>query len=105
MNKHDVKEREEVGYKDMKNYEHGGLEIEETLTNGYLLYVPYGIHCDIFDAIEQGIVTLKYDVNEMEKDFKDLDSPVLKKQIEQRIKDLKKHIDVLEQISPIKHEV
>lgn len=106
MNKHDVKKRDEVGYQDMEKYEHGGLEIEETLTNGYLLYVPYGIHCDVFDALEQGIVSMNKQVADLQKTYQEFSNlPVVQSNILNQIESIKKHIDVLQKISSIKYEV
>lgn len=114
MNKYDKKGREEVGFSDMGNYDFGGLEIEEKLQNGYLLYVPYGIHKDIFDAIEQGLIAMGQrndelmdsinktaEIETIPDDVKEMLIKNFNGAIEQR----KKHIKILETILPISYEV
>ncbi|EPC8411109.1 hypothetical protein CN553_12145 [Bacillus cereus] len=108
-NIHDSKRRPEVGVKDMEKYEFGGLEVEERLTNGYLMYVPYGIHCDIFDAIEASNLLMMNEINQIQKSIDGLDGSVysqtIKRMLEEKIEKLKKHSSVLEKITPIKHEI
>ncbi|HFK1543412.1 TPA: hypothetical protein ACGXM3_005234 [Bacillus cereus] len=109
VNKHDDKRRPEVGVKDMDKYENGGLEVEERLSNGYLMYVPYGIHCDIFDAIEASNFLMMSEINQIQKSIDGLDGSVysqtIKRMLEEKIEKLKKHSSVLEKIAPIKHEI
>lgn len=109
VNKHDDKRRPEVGVKDMDKYENGGLEVEERLSNGYLMYVPYGIHCDIFDAIEASNRLMMSEIDQIQKSIDRLDSSVysqtIKRMLEEKIEKLKKHSYVLEKIEPIKHEI
>ncbi|WP_168898299.1 hypothetical protein [Bacillus sp. ISTL8] len=109
VNKHDDKRRPEVGVKDMDKYENGGLEVEERLSNGYLMYVPYGIHCDIFDAIEASNRLMMSEIDQIQKSIDRLDSSVysqtIKRMLEEKIENLKKHSHVLEKIVPIKHEI
>jgi len=109
-NTHDSKRRPEVGVKDMDKYENGGLEIEERLTNGYLMYVPYGIHCDIFESIEVGIRLMSKRIEELNKTLNEITddtgiNPSVKRMLKEQIDDMKKHLHVLEKISPIKHEI
>jgi hypothetical protein len=111
MNKHDLKKREEVGYKDMEKYECGGLEVEELLTNGYLMYVPYGIHNDIFKAMEVGNTSILKRIDELKKIIKDTEVSDMPQKIKEQciknfnyqIEDYQKHVSVLEKIQPLVH--
>ncbi|HDR7066982.1 TPA: hypothetical protein QCW42_004088 [Bacillus cereus] len=109
-NIHDSKRRPEVGVKDMDKYENGGLEVEERLTNGYLMYVPYGIHCDIFESIEVSIRLMSKRIEELNEtlnthtDYTGI-NPTLKRMIKEQIDDMQRYLHVLEKISPIKHEI
>jgi hypothetical protein len=105
MNKYDVKKREEVGYKDMEKYEFGGLEIDELLTNGYLMYVPYGIHVDIFNAIEQGIRSMQRHKESIQHSMKEIEIESLKNNLKLQIDGLDKQIDVLTKIHGIVTQV
>lgn len=104
-NKYDEKQREEVGYKDMEKYEDGGLEIEETLTNGYLLYIPYGIHCDLFEAMQEGIKSMGRYQDDLKKYHGGTDMEMLKNNFKMQIQELEKHIDVLQKIQGIHGKV
>ncbi|MBK1611831.1 hypothetical protein [Bacillus cereus] len=108
-NKHDEKRRPEVGVKDMEKYENGGVEVEERLTNGYLMYVPYGIHCDIFEAIEASNRLMMSEIDQIQKSIDGLDGSVysqtIKRMLEEKMGKLKKHSYVLQKIEPIKHEI
>ncbi|HHB2481426.1 TPA: hypothetical protein ACORDH_002877 [Bacillus cereus] len=110
VNKHDDKRRPEVGVKDMDKYENGGLEVEERLSNGYLMYVPYGIHCDIFDAIEKSNRLISDKIQELQKIINELEidnkySEIIERSAKEQIETLEKHLHVLEKIVPIKHEI
>ena len=106
--------REEIGFSDMGKYEFGGLQIDGKLENGYLLYIPYGIHKDIFDAIEQGVI----EMGQRNDDIRDSISKtsesdtipypvrdaiihIFNRAIERNMK----HIEVLETILPISDEI
>ena len=114
MNKYDKKGRPEVGFADMEDYEFGGLEVEDTLQNGYLLYVPYGIHKDVFDAIEHAMITMRQSNTEMEDlimktaELENIPNSVkdaMEKNFKSVIEKRKKHIKVLEAILPISEEI
>jgi hypothetical protein len=113
MNKYDVKKREEVGYKDMEKYKFGGLEVEELLTNGYLMYVPYGIHVDIFQAVYSGILAMEKQIEGLRKIIKETENSDFDDRVKEKvlpnfyhqIKELEKHKDVLSKIYPILDEV
>ncbi|WP_410988655.1 hypothetical protein [Bacillus cereus] len=109
VNKYDEKRRPEIGIKDMEKYENGGLEVEERLTNGYLMYIPYGIHCDIFEAIEASNRLMMSEIDQIQKSIDGLDGSVysqtIKRMLEEKMEKLKKHSYVLQKIEPIKHEI
>jgi hypothetical protein len=108
MNKRDSKRREEIGFKDMCFHEFGGLEIDEKLTNGYQLYIPYGIHCDIFEAIDRSLLLMGRSLDTMrdsQKDAEALGNETLIKLFEEQITQLEKHKEVLERIAPIADEI
>ncbi|WP_151035784.1 hypothetical protein [Bacillus wiedmannii] len=108
-NGYDSKRRPEIGVKDMDKYENGGLEVEERLTNGYLMYVPYGIHCDIFEAMEASSRLMVRQIAEYQNLVDKMEGKesgqVLVKNFKQKIDELKKHMHVMDSISPIKHEI
>ena len=106
--------REEVGFSDMGKYEFGGLEIGGKLENGYLLYIPYGIHKDIFDAIEQGVIAM----GQINDDIRDSISKTSEsdtipysvrdtiiRNFNSAIEQRKKYIEILETILPISDEI
>ncbi|PEL24286.1 hypothetical protein [Bacillus toyonensis] len=99
--------RPEVGFKDMKNYEFGGLEVDQKLENGYLLYVPYGVHVDIFNAMEAGIQQLQNKITDCENAIKEngKEHAALSQMLQETINDVQKHIEVLQHITPLKHEI
>lgn len=53
------KGRENVGIQGMKEYEFGGLVIDEKLRDGYNLFIPYGLHVDLFDAIWDSVLLIQ----------------------------------------------
>ena len=106
--------REEIGFGNMGEYEFGGLQIDGKLENGYLLYIPYGIHKDIFDAIEQGVIAMGQrndelidsisktaEIETIPDDVKEMLIKNFNSAIEQR----KKYIEILETILPISDEI
>lgn len=106
--------REEVGFSDMGKYEFGGLEIEKKLENGYLLYIPYGIHKDIFDAIEQGVIAMGQrndDIRDSISKTSESDTipysvrDTIIQNFNSAIERNMKHIEVLETILPISDEI
>jgi hypothetical protein len=111
MNKHDLKKRPEVGFVDMKNFEFGGLEVEELLSNGYLLYIPYGIHNDIFRTMQVGQILMHNRIDELNKlieDTEDIPENVKKALVENfknQIEHLRKHIEIIDKILPIQNEI
>ena len=90
------------------------MQIDGKLENGYLLYIPYGIHKDIFDAIEQGVIAMGQINDELidsisktaESDtipysVRDAIIQIFNRAIERNMK----HIEVLETILPISDEI
>jgi len=107
MNKYDEKQRDEVGVKDMENYEFGGVELDETLTNGAQVYIPYGIWVDTFKAMEAGSIAISR-LNEQDRktikeyeNSEDKASKHLVQVLQQQIKEREKHQYVLDKITPI----
>lgn len=115
----DKKQRPEVGIQDMDKYEFGGLEIDNELTNGYHLYIPYGIHCDIFKAIQDSIRLMQNQRRECEDTIKKLENSIddlkeehhknmasqailLQKQTIERIDN---NLKVFEKIEPLINEI
>jgi uncharacterized protein YydD (DUF2326 family) len=91
----DKKQRPEVGIQDIDKYEFCGLEIDSKLTNGYQLYIPYGIHCDIFDAIQDSIRLLYDKKNECKNNIKKLTEELNK--LEEGKRDVIENIIVMEE--------
>ncbi|PFA76906.1 hypothetical protein [Bacillus cereus] len=110
-NSHDSKRRPEVGIADMIKHEFGGLEIQEKLTNGYLMYVPYGIHCDIFESMEASIRVMSKKIEELHIIFQNISDTAgevnesMENHFQEQIDELRKHKYVLENIVSIKHEI
>lgn len=106
MKLYDEKQREEIGFNDMDKYEYGGLEIESKLTNGYLMYIPYGIHVDVFNAIEKGIQAMyKQKDDLLETITMNPGADYLEEVLNRQVAELEKHIKVLEKITPIANEI
>lgn len=106
--------RKEVGFADMSEYEFGGLEIDGKLENGYLLYIPYGIHKDIFDAIEQGVIAMGQrndDIRDSISKTSESDTipysvrDAIIQNFNSAIEQRKKYIEILETILPISDEI
>lgn len=110
-NSYDSKRRPEIGVKDMDKYENGGLEVEEKLTNGYLMYVPYGIHCDIFESMEASIRVMSKKIEELHIIFQNISDTTgevnesMENHFQEQIDELRKHKYVLENIVSIKHDI
>lgn len=116
INKRDEKQRPEVGTQDIDKYEFGGLEVDETLTNGYHLYIPYGIHCDIFKTIQYSIQLLYKECYDIENDLAKIKAGVgntiteeayngLKENLEQKLTLNKQRIALFEKIEPLINEI
>jgi len=113
----DEKKRPEVGFSDMDKYEFGVFEVDNKLTNGYQLYIPYGIHCDFFNAIQHSIRSLYHEIEKIEHYIKTIDESLtsgkidketyskLKDQYEFNTNSFNKDIAILEKILPIVHEI
>ena len=106
--------REEVGFSDMGKYEFGGLQIDGKLENGYLLYIPYGIHENIFDAIEQGVIAIgkrNDDIRDSISKTSESDTipysvrDTIIRNFNSAIEQRKKYIEILETILPISDEI
>lgn len=89
MTKYDVKRRPEVEIKDVDKYEFGGFEIDEQLTNGYNLYVPYGIHRELFEAIKDSIRLMENQRKECECNIAKLSEDM--NTLEERLKGVVKY--------------
>lgn len=114
----DKKKRPEVGIDDIDKYEFGGLEIDNQLTNGYQLYIPYGLHCGLFNAIEDSIRLMnnqKYEckthiinlTNDMKK-LEDKNRPMAEYAIniqKETIERIDKNLKILEKIVLLKNEI
>jgi galactokinase/mevalonate kinase-like predicted kinase len=112
----DEKKRPEVGVDDIDIYEFGGLEIDNKLTNGYQLYIPYGIHCEIFDTLQDSIRLLYNQREECEKDIRnvkdmeltDKNKNAIKYIIDintETIRRINRDLKILEKIVPLKDEI
>jgi hypothetical protein len=113
------KDRPEVGFQDIDKYDFGGLEVDEMLTNGYHLYIPYGIHCDLFRAIGDGVRALQNQLTRCEKIIKNLEKDIMEYTEEEHknaarhvieiqqdeIERINKDLKILEKIEPLINEI
>lgn len=112
-----IDRRDNIGVQDMDNYINGGLTVESKEVNGALVYVPYGIWCNIFNAIDTGTILYKQEIEEIErlknklskseKYFKGKEHMIepLLQGYDERIAELREKMLILENILPLVNEV
>lgn len=113
----DKKNRPEVGMDSINKYEFGGFEIDNKLTNGYQLYIPYGLHIDFFKSIDYSIRLMKKAIDESEHKINVLLDSVKSNQISSdvgkdfinshkyEIESLNQKVELLEKLSDISNEI
>lgn len=107
-----ISNRPNIGVQDMDKYINGGLMVESLETNGVLVYIPYGIYCDIFRAIDSSVLSMKREIRSYEEELKSLSTHTEDKLIKatknnhkHAIDELKEKVSILESIAPIINEV
>jgi hypothetical protein len=88
----------------------GVFEIDEKYANGYHLYIPYGIHCDLHDAIEYAIRKIEKDLYENKDTIKGLNEKneihkVLIEQLKYDNSKFEKHIKVLRALNELSNDI
>lgn len=107
-----IEKRPNIGVSEMEAYEHGGLCVESTHQNGALVYVPYGIWVNVFEAMQVGANALRSEMSTLEQELQDVKEkpdpatwePIVRI-MEERLQKLMQNQAILEQISPLVSEV
>lgn len=107
-----IDKRPNIGIQDMNKYKNGGLTVESFESNGALVYIPYGIYVDLFNAIDNGTVCIKHKIADLQKHKRNMskleNQESLKSIIECDdfiIEALKKDMSILSSIYPLKKDV
>lgn len=108
-----IHKRPNIGVEDMGNYENGGLCIDSMERNGLHLYVPYGVWCDLFNAMDVGTRVMHDRIRELKKLIHEGEEmqekfPQYKtfyKSFKEQIEMLEKQISIFDVIAPLREEV
>lgn len=103
--------RPNIGIDRISEFENGGLCIESKEVNGVLMYVPYGIWCDLFGLIDSSSMMIVNRIDNLrnlikqteEAQIKNGDSIIL--DFKRQIDALQKQLDFINAISPLCDEV
>jgi hypothetical protein len=108
-----ISERPNIGIEDMVKYKNGGLTVESREKNGALVYIPYGIYVDLFNAIDTGVNAINGLIVEREKFKKSMetwnDDPEYIRKFKENtnyiIGILQRDMDILKSVYPMKNNV
>lgn len=116
LNMHDEEEinyRKNISVQESYVYENSGCCLEETYSNGASVYIPYGVWCDIFGAIEKSTRYMEKEIDEMSNTLREIDSSMnsikfhesLIEDIKNNMETLKKQKILLESFSNLKYSI
>lgn len=103
--------RPNVGVGTMDEFLNGGLCVESKEVNGVLMYVPYGIWCELFHVMDECSIMLAKKVDSLKELVKETEnSNIENKQylvdsINYQIEYIQKRIDFIQAVTPISTEV
>lgn len=71
-----LESRPNIGREESNEYEYAGLCVESLECNGALVYIPYGIWCEVFNAMNRGANALNTLANQTSKSIEEMKSVV-----------------------------
>lgn len=100
-----------MGVDDILNTEesvNGVFFIDEKFSNGYHLYIPYGIHNDLHSTIRHSISLIEKEINEKKQFLEQLSGEQYEALIADTkflIEKLKTHVKVLQALNELEYDI